>query len=320
MKKAAVGIDIGGTNTILGIVDQKGNCLFEKEIFTDSGKGIVEYLHHLSDIIEEGKILIKDEYKIEGIGIGAPNGNTKTGNIEFAPNLPWKGVLPLVEEFRKIRVEPVILANDANAAAIGEMIYGGAKGMKDFLVITIGTGLGSGFVSNGRLITGHDGLAGELGHINVYRNGRLCNCGRRGCLETYVSAVGIKKTLHQLFRNYSTQSELRSVSFKDLDSRMITEAAMKGDKLAQLAFDYTGMVLGRKLSDVVALTSPRAIFVLGGVANAGDLIISPTKTSMEDNMMKVFSDKVEILPSFLNNNPAVLGSSALVWDKNFFQE
>lgn len=320
MKKVAVGIDIGGTNTILGIVDQKANCLFERKISTVAGKGLKEFIHHLSDIIDEGIILIKDKYEIKGIGIGAPNGNTKTGNIEFAPNLPWKGPLPLVEEFSKIREEPVMLANDANAAAIGEMIYGGAKGMEDFLVITIGTGLGSGFVSNGRIITGHDGLAGELGHINVCRNGRLCNCGLRGCLETYVSAVGIKKTLHQLFRNYGTKSELRSISFKDLDARMITEAAIKGDELAQLAFEQTGMLLGRKLSDIVALTSPRAIFLLGGVANAGDLIISPTKINMENNLMKVFRDKVDILPSSVKNNPAVLGAAALVWKNNNFHD
>ncbi len=317
MKKAAVGIDIGGTSTIMGIVDTDGNCLYKKDIVTSEGKELNEFLRLLSDLIDEGTSFLNEEYRIAGIGIGAPNGNSKSGNIEFAPNLPWKGVLPVVEKFRGIRQERIILANDANAAAIGEMVYGGAKGMGDFLVITLGTGLGSGFVSNGRLITGHDGLAGELGHVTVNRNGRMCGCGRRGCLETYVSAKGIKRTLFKLLGHFpDIQSDLRSVSFENLEPPMITKAAEDGDKLAQMAFEYTGGLLGRKLADIVAITSPSAIFLMGGLANAGDLIISPAKKSMEINLLKVFKNKIEILPSSLKENPGVLGAAALVWGYN----
>ena len=232
-----------------------------------------------------------------------------------ATNLVWKGVLNIVEKMKRFfPTVPVIITNDANAAAVGEMVYGGAKGMKDFLVVTLGTGLGSGFVANGKLIYGHDGFAGELGHVVVNKTGRICGCGRKGCLETYASATGIKRTVFKLLADHTDDSEFRRVTYDDLTAEMITKAALNGDPIAIEAYEYTGKLLGEALADAVAITSPEAIFLFGGLAKAGKYIFEPTKKYMEQNLLAIFRNKVKLLPSGIDGkNAAVLGASALVW-------
>ncbi|MGD0278676.1 MAG: ROK family protein [Smithella sp.] len=315
MINAVVGIDIGGTSTKIGIVDEHGKCLNINSINTRQYVDFDDFLKCLHGIIQD---IIKSyqDVNIQGVGVGAPNGNHFRGTIEYAPNLNWKGIVPLVKKFKKYFPDmPVVLTNDAKAAALGEMLYGGAKKMKNFVAITLGTGLGSGFVVDGQLIYGHNGWAGELGHVNVKKNGRLCRCGNRGCLETYVSATGIKRTFFNLLRKRSLKSDLWNVSFNELTSKMIYEEAKKGDAIALEAFAITGEVLGMKLSDIVAITNPEAIFVLGGLAQAGNLILQPTRKSLEKNLFPIFRGKVRILPSNLKReNAAVLGASALVWN------
>lgn len=315
MKEVSIGIDIGGTNSVYGLVDKEGNILKEGIISTKGHKkaeDFVKALHErLTAILEE----FDHSIKLEGIGIGAPNGNYYNGTIEFAPNLEWKGVIPLVALFKKYYDLPVLLTNDANAAAIGEMIFGGAQGLKDFIVITLGTGLGSGFVSNGNLIYGDNGFAGELGHTIVKLNGRQCGCGRKGCLETYVSATGIKRTLCKKLSDSNDPSILRDVSYDDLTAEMISDAAKKNDKLALEVFGYTGKILGIKLADAVAHTGPKVIFLHGGLAKAGKFIFDPTIKYFKEYVLSVFKD-VEIRPSDLTDkNAAVLGSAALIWKK-----
>ena len=314
MKEVAVGIDIGGTFTKYGIVDKEGNCLISGSISTTKEKELDKYLLMLKKTIDKARSEINEEIEIKGIGIGAPNGNFYKGTIEYAPNLSWKGIIPFVEEFKKLYDVPMFLTNDANAAAIGEMVYGGAKDMKNFIIITLGTGLGSGLVVNGELVYGHDGFAGELGHLTIVPGGRMCATGRRGSMETYVSAPGIKRTVFELLADSLEDSEFRDVTFNELTAKMISDAAKRGDKIALEAFEKTGKYLGTALSDTVAHTSPEAIFLFGGLANAGELIIEPTKRHMEENLLKIFRNKVKILPSKLTEtNAAVMGASALVW-------
>jgi len=316
MKKVAVGVDIGGTNTVYGLVDDQGAVLAEGAFPTKNYPDIDRYIEELYIGIN-GLVKTLENVEIVGVGIGAPNGNYYNGTIEFAPNLDWKGVIPVVEKMKRyFPTIPVIITNDANAAAIGEMVYGGAKGMKDFLVVTLGTGLGSGFVANGKLIYGHDGFAGELGHVTVNRTGagRICGCGRRGCLETYCSATGIKRTIFKLMADHVEDSEFRRIKYDDLNAEMITKAALAGDTLAIEAYDYTGRLLGEVLADAVAITSPEAIFLFGGLAKAGKYIIDPTKKYMEQHLLEIFRNKVKVLPSGIDGkNAAVLGASALVW-------
>jgi glucokinase len=315
MKEVVIGIDIGGTFTKFGIVDKEGNCLKENFTSTDKYTEFEVYLEHLHTEIEELISSINEEIDIKGIGIGAPNGNYYNGTIEHAANLNWKGLIPFVEKFKEFFPGlPVRLTNDANAAAIGEKIYGGAKDLNDFIVITLGTGLGSGIVVNGNVVYGHDGFAGEMGHLNVKHRGRMCGCGKRGCLETYVSATGIKRTAFKLLAERVEKSELRDISYNDLTSKMISEAAKKGDKIALEAFEITGRILGVKLADAVAFSSPKAIFIFGGLAKAGDLIFEPTKRYMEESLLPIFKGKIDVLPSQLQDaNAAVLGASALAW-------
>ncbi|MFC2097651.1 ROK family protein [Bacteroidota bacterium] len=318
MKEVAIGIDIGGTNTEFGIIDKHGNYFYEGSIPTRTYPEIEVFISALYKKIEVSLNKINGKFDVKGIGIGAPMGNYINGNIEHAAGLPWKGIVPLGDIFKKISGYPIIVTNDANAAAVGEMIYGGAKGMKNFIVITLGTGLGSGFVVNGQLVCGSFGFAGELGHTIVRpgKEGRECNCGRKGCLETYVSATGIKRTVYKLLADSNLDSEMRDVSFNDLSSIMISEAAKRGDKIAIEAFEHTGEMLGFKLADVVAHTEPEAIFLFGGLALSGDLIIEPTKLHMEANLLEVYRDRVKLLASGIkSNNAAVLGASALVWQK-----
>lgn len=314
MKEVAIGIDIGGTNTVFGIVNREGVILNEGSIRTNEYDLIDSYINNLSSEIQKLIDATDANYKLKGIGVGAPNGNYYSGTIEQAPNLPWKGTVPFVELLEKKFDTEIVLTNDANAAAMGEMIYGGAKGMSDFIMITLGTGLGSGVVSKGQLIYGHDGFAGELGHITVDHNGRQCGCGRKGCLETYASATGIKRTVFELLATQSFDSKLRNINFNEISSKIIYEAALQGDKIALAAFDYTAKILGIKLADAVAFVSPEAIFLFGGLANAKDLILKPVKQYMEQHVLNIYKNKVKVLPSALmGTNIAVLGASALIW-------
>ena len=317
MKEVAVGIDIGGTNTSFGIVDREGNILAEDSIKTNGSGDIVSYLEKLSQNINKRLSSLNINSNLKGIGIGAPNGNYYNGTIEHAPNLIWKGIIPFVKMFEKHFPDiPISLTNDANAAAIGEMVYGAAKTIKNFITITLGTGLGGGVVANGRLVYGHDGFAGELGHIIIKRKGRKCGCGRRGCLETYVSATGIKRTVMELLSNETVESELRKINFKNLNAKMITDAAKKGDKIALKAYEMTGEIFGYALADLVAILSPEVIYLFGGLANAGDFLFKPVRKNFDKYLLPIFKNKVKILPSGLQGkNVAVLGASALVWQE-----
>lgn len=315
MNQLTVGIDIGGTNTKFGVVDRAGNVLHQGNIVTTDYEEFHDYFDAMADALREAMHFLPKDGRIVGIGVGAANGNYYTGTIEFATNLRWKGVLPLAKMFTEEFNVPCILTNDANAAAVGEMVYGNAKGMKDFVVITLGTGLGSGFVCNGKLLNGKHGIAGEVGHTSVNPAGRYCNCGKRGCLETYVSATGIKRSVYKLLADHLEPSELRGISFENLNTKMITEAALRGDLVAKAAFEYTGRILGMKLAETVVHTDPEAIFLFGGLSLAGDLIFKPTIKHMEENLMPMFRGKVKVLPSALQNQVApILGASSLVWD------
>jgi glucokinase len=311
-----LGIDIGGTNTKFGFVTSKGICIAESSLPTNAhepAKKLIERLH------AEAQVLFKTKspaLTLKGIGIGAPNANYYRGTVENPPNLKWKGTVNLVQLFRKYYDVPVAVTNDANAAALGEMLYGAARGMKDFIVITLGTGLGSGIVAGGNLIYGADGFAGELGHTTVDPEGRVCGCGRRGCLETYASATGICRTVYELLAERQDESLLRAIVPSELTALMITEAARKGDRLAMEAFEFTGRILGMKLADAVAHTSPEAIILFGGLAAAGPLIFRPTKRSLEEHLLSIFRNKVKLLPSGLKEgNTAVLGAAALIWNE-----
>jgi glucokinase len=310
-----IGIDIGGTNTAFGFVDQSGKIIYESSIPTYAEKDAEQLFERLFDGIEKTFKLFEKEYELVGIGIGAPNANYYKGTVEQPPNLNW-GIVDVLELVKKYSPLPSAITNDANAAAIGEMIFGAAKGMKNFIVITLGTGLGSGIVVNGKLVYGADGFAGEIGHTIVDPNGRECGCGRKGCLETYASATGIKRTAFELIAVTNTESELRSKCFDELTAKEIADAANRGDKLALEAFDYTAKILGLKLADSVAHLSPEAIILFGGLALAGDLIIAPAKKYMEEYMLNIFKNKVKIIPSALPGaGAAVLGSSALIWNE-----
>lgn len=319
MKKDTVaGIDIGGTFTKFGIIDRLGNVLTEGTVPTDQTSDVNNYLDELCDALDKAIQQAGDSVAVKGIGIGAPNANYRRRSIELAPNLKWAHgkVIYLVSLLQKRYSIPVAITNDANAAALGEMIYGGAKGMKDFILVTLGTGLGSGFIVNGELMYGHDGFAGELGHVHVKENGRLCACGRRGCLETYVSAPGIKRTVFELLAEYNGASELSEYSFDRLTSEIIYQAATRGDAIALKAFEITGEILGTSLADAVAYTSPEKIFLFGGLAKSGDYILKPTRENFEKNLLKIYQGKIPIVLSALSeSNVAVLGASALIWQE-----
>lgn len=331
MKKLAIGVDIGGINTAFGLVDENGDLYAESVISTRKYPFVDDYPAYVADLCDAMHAMAKSvsfEYELAGIGIGAPNANYHLGTIEMPANL-WKfrpddkntdenrRMFHLAEDIEKcFKGVRVVVTNDANAATIGEMVYGNAKGMKDFIMITLGTGLGSGFVANGEMIYGNDGFAGEFGHVIVERNGRECGCGRKGCLETYVSATGIKRTAFELMAKMNAPSKLRDIPFADFDASMISAAAEQGDPIAKEAFRFTGEMLGRALADVVTVTSPEAIFLFGGLSKAGKLLFEPTKWYMEENMLFVFKNKVKLLPSGIQGkNAAILGSSALIWQE-----
>lgn len=317
LKPNVVGIDIGGTNTVFGIVDQKGNVLASNSIKTQAYKELDDYMNALCDGISQ---LVKGNCgmdKIQGIGVGAPNANFYSGNIEHAANLPWKGIVPFAKMMSEKLGVPVALTNDANAAAIGEMTYGAARGMKDFIMITLGTGVGSGVVANGQLIYGHDGFAGELGHVIVRReNGRPCGCGNKGCLETYTSATGVARTAREFLEKRANEdSLLRKIPADQITSKDVFDAAKAGDQIAKDIFAFTGQVLGEALADFIKFSSPEAIVLFGGLAKSGDLLLVPLKKAMEDNLMPIFKNKVKVLFSEMKDaDAAVLGASALGWD------
>lgn len=311
-----IGIDIGGTNTVLGLVDRQGRCLKSGSILTHPEHDAERLVARLDETIGEMMRAPGGGYALRGIGIGAPNANYYRGTVESPPNLGWKGVVNVVALFKKYYDVPVAITNDANAAALGELKFGAGKGMRDFIVITLGTGLGSGIIANGELVYGHDGFAGELGHTTVDPDGRECGCGRKGCLETYASASGICRTVFDLLAQRRVESELRAVTFRDLTARMISDAARRNDPIALEAFEEAGRVLGLKLADAVAHTSPEAIILFGGLAAAGDLIFEPTQRHLEAHVLNIFRGKVKLIPSGLREgNTAVLGAAALIWNE-----
>ena len=315
-KPYVVGMDIGGTNTVFGIVDQRGNVLATDSVKTQSYAKIEEYVEAVSSKLLPLIESVGGVVKIKGMGVGAPNGNYYNGTIEFAPNLPWKGVIPLAALFEEAIGVPTALTNDANAAAIGEMTYGAARGMKDFIMITLGTGVGSGIVINGQLVYGHDGFAGELGHVVVRReNGRACGCGRKGCLETYCSATGVARTAREFLVARPEPSLLREIPAEEIVSKDVYDAAVKGDKLALDIFEFTGRILGEALSDFIAFSSPEAIVLFGGLAKSGDYIMKPIKKALDENVLKIYEGKTKLLVSELKDaDAAVLGASALGWE------
>ena len=334
MRQVAIGIDIGGTNTAIGVVDLEGNILYEKKpqlptpqkrenpnmTVAVSDELIEKYIASLTVEIKKAIETIKQinpEIEVAGIGIGAPNANYYSGTIENAANLPFVGVINFTELIHKNfpGIKHVKLTNDANAAALGEMIYGGAKGMKNFVMITLGTGLGSGIITNGDLVYGADGFAGEVGHTTLVPEGRLCGCGGYGHLEAYCSATGIKRTVFELLaQNNATESQLAKVPYSEMTAKIVYDAAQNGDPIAKEVFKKTGELLGRSLADTVHYLSPEAIFLFGGAAAAGDYIFKPTKESMEKHLLPTFRNKVKILPSKMKEGSvAIVGASALVW-------
>ncbi|MDR2773394.1 MAG: ROK family protein [Tannerella sp.] len=315
-KPYVIGIDIGATNSVFGVVDARGTILYDGSIKTAIYEDVNDYVSALAGGLAEVIAKAGGPDKFKGIGVGAPNGNYFNGCIEFAPNLPWKGKIPLAQLIsEKTYNIPVTLTNDANAAAIGEMTYGAARGMKDFIEITLGTGVGSGIVIGGTLVYGHDGFAGELGHVTVRQNGRLCGCGRHGCLEAYASATGVARTAREILMTRTEKSLLRDLNPEDITSKDVYDAAVKGDKLAVEIFEFTGNILGEALSNFVAFSSPEAIILFGGLTKAGDLILNPVKRAMEGNMLKVFQGKTKLFISQLKeSDAAVLGASALGWE------
>ncbi len=314
-KSLILGIDIGGTNTKFGVVDSTGKILSQGSITTCENAVPNHFIQRLATTL--GPIFKQfGKENFEGIGIGAPNGNSYTGTIELPTNLKWKGSIPLVKLIEDQFSLKAMLTNDANAATIGEMIYGDAKRMNDFIVITLGTGVGSGIVVNGELVNGKSGFAGELGHVTMIPNGRQCGCRRLGCLETYASATGVVKTAKEFLLESKEDSELRSISEDQITSKFISEAALNGDALALRVFDFTAQILARALCDFTVFSSPEAIFLFGGLTQSKETLINPTKKYFENNLMNVFKGTVKILPSGLpESDAAILGAAALISSK-----
>jgi glucokinase len=316
MSQFAIGIDIGGTNTKFGVVDQKGHILVQDRMLTNEHETVQEFIEDLHQKLDP---MIRDAGgtdKFAGIGMGAPNGNFYTGSIEYAPNLKWKGIIPLASMIKDRFNLPAKLTNDANAAAVGEMMYGCARGMKHFIVITLGTGVGSGIVIDGKIVLGHDGFAGELGHTIIRHDGRLHKgTGARGSLEAYASATGVRETALELLTRYpEEESLLRNFSINELTSQTVYDCAIKGDKIANEIFEFTGEILGEALANFVMFSSPEAIILFGGLTKAGDLIMNPTRQAMETNLIQVFKNKIKLMFSELQEaDAAILGASALVW-------
>jgi glucokinase len=313
----AIGIDVGGTTTKYGIVNHRGEISNRGDIATTKHSDIEKFIEELYVELQPAIEEIGGESMIKGIGVGAPNGNYYTGTIEYAPNLQWKGIIPLAKLITKKFQKPCSLTNDANAAAVGEMMYGAARGMKDFIMITLGTGVGSGIVANGSLILGHDGFAGELGHTTIRPGGRLhWGTGMRGTLETYASATGMSLTAKELLNErLNEESILREYLPNDISSKVIYEAALEGDNIAKEVFKYTGEILGEALANFVMFSSPEAIILFGGVIKSGKILMDPVKDSMEKNLLPIYQNKIKLLFSELReSDAAILGASALVWE------
>ena len=320
MKPYVIGLDLGGTNSVFGIVDSRGEIKATTAIKTGGFESAEAYvdacINALQPIIEQ----VGGIETIKAMGIGAPNANYYKGTIEFAPNLPWahNGIVPLAQMFSdRLGGIPVAMTNDANAAALGEMVYGVARGMKNFIVITLGTGVGSGIVVNGQLLYGSDGFAGELGHVTMVRGeeGRLCGCGRKGCLEAYCSATGVARTARELLAKTTRPSLLRDIKPEDITSLEVSIAAGKGDELANEIYEFTGKMLGEACADFAAFSSPEAFIFFGGMVKAGELIMKPIRESYEKHVMPIFRGKAQFLVSGLDGaSAAVLGASAVGWE------
>ncbi|MBQ8482761.1 MAG: ROK family protein [Bacteroidales bacterium] len=310
-----VGIDVGGQTSKIGVVDARGTVLAQTVIRTDTYEQVEPYIAELAEAVKK---LIKEsgtEGKVRGVGVGAPNGNYYTGTIENAPNLLWgRQKVEFSKLLNKALGLPVALTNDANAAAVGEMTYGAARGMKNFIMITLGTGVGSGIVINGEVVYGHDGFAGELGHTTAVRNnGRVCGCGKTGCLETYCSATGVARTAREWLELSDEPSVLRSLD--SIASKDVYEAAKEGDKLALKIFEFTGKILGRSFADFIAFSAPEAIVLFGGLARAKEFLLEPMENAMNENCLKMWKGKVKIVFSQLKeSDAAILGASALAWE------
>ncbi|MFM2291175.1 MAG: hypothetical protein RIS29_988 [Bacteroidota bacterium] len=315
-KPYVIGMDMGGTNTVFGVVDARGNVISKSAIKTGTHTDVNLYIQDLYDEMIKLIDAAGGVEKFKGIGIGAPNGNYYTGNIEFAPNLPWKGVVPFAKLMSEKFGIPAALTNDANAAAYGEMTYGAARGMKNFIMITLGTGVGSGIVIDGKIVYGHDGFAGELGHVTAIReNGRLCGCGKHGCLETYASATGVARSAREIIGSSTKESLLRNIPVDSITSKDVFDAAIEGDEVAKEIFNYTGKILGECLADFVAFSAPEAIVLFGGLTKAGDLILNPIRENMDKNVLPLWKGKIKLLFSELKEaDAAVLGASSLGWE------
>lgn len=316
-KPYVIGLDLGGTNSVFGIVDANANVVAETSVKTRGHNDNAQ--QYVDDCVAELQKIIDQVGgigKIRAMGIGAPNGNYYTGCIEFAPNLPWgKDVVPLAKMFSDKLGIPVAMTNDANAAAIGEMTYGAARGMKNFIMITLGTGVGSGIVVNGQMVYGCDGMAGELGHVIVENNGRDCGCGRKGCLETYCSATGVARTAREILTTSDRPSMLREIPLEQIESKDVSIAAGKGDEVAKEIFEFTGRMLGEACANFACFNSPEAFIFFGGLTKAGDLIMEPIKRAYEESVLKIYRNKAKMLVSQLDDaKAAVLGASALGWE------
>jgi glucokinase len=316
MSTYAIGIDVGGTNTKFGIVNAKGEIIDQGRMPTNQFEVVEDYIDELYNKVVPMIDKVGGKENIIGIGMGAPNGNIYTGTIEYAPNLKWKGIIPVAELMNKKFGLNCKLTNDANAAAVGEMMFGCAKNMKHFITITLGTGVGSGIVIDGKIVVGHDGFAGELGHTIIRPGGRLHkSTGMKGSLEAYASATGVRQTAIELLTQHPEQeSLLRNYTINDLTSESVYETAMQGDTIANEIFEFTGQILGESLANFIMFSSPEAIVLFGGLTKAGALLLNPTRKHMEANLLPIFQNKVKLLFSELKEaDAAILGSSALVW-------
>ncbi len=315
MREVVAGMDIGGTNIIFGLVDRSGNVLAEDRIKTAEYPDFRKFVKATSAAIDK-MMENKKDLKLAALGIGAPNANYHKGTIELAPNLPWKGIVPLVEYMKSEINVPVVATNDANAAAMGEMIFGGAKGMKNFIVLTLGTGLGSGIVINGEVVYGHTSFAGELGHTIIVPGGRECGCGRKGCSETYASASGLVRTVLNMLSEMRIDSKLRDIPPSQLTSKLIVDAANENDPVALKAIDYTAEMLAFGISNAIVFSSPEAVFLFGGLVKAGEILLAPVRKYVDNTVMPIFKGTVKILPSGISeSNAAVLGAAALAWSE-----
>ncbi len=316
VKKYVIGIDIGGTFTKIGLVDAEGTILRNTVYKTGANADFGDFLKKLEMEVGLLKNALHDNDRLISIGVGAPNANYLTGHMEHPVNFRWGEMVPLVTEIEKLFGLPVHIANDANAAALGELYFGSGKNMKDFVILTLGTGLGSGIIANGEILRGAHGMAGEIGHVNVDPNGRNCKCGLQGCLETYASVTGIKRTVFELLAEMTDDSLMRQISYDEMTGETIANAALEGDVVALKAFEKTASVLGSKMADTAAHLDPEAFILSGGLSKAGAILLDPVVTSMEKNLFKAYKGKIKVMISDLPGASAVLGPAALAWQQN----